>query len=96
MTTDVSPCGLLFFRGHYRISCLIKIGQNKYITRLNDLHVKGLRIIDCNKHDTDAVLEKEYGLLMPIVHRHEHHSAIMYRQCRVVENLKVSDDLEKQ
>ena len=29
------------------------------------------------------------GLLMPTVHRHEHHSGIMYRQCRVVENLDV-------
>ena len=26
---------------------------------------------------------------MPTVRRHEHHSAIMYRQCRVVENLDV-------
>ena len=43
---------------------LIESGQNKYITRLNDLHVKGLRIINCNKHVhvTDTVLEKEYGL----------------------------------
>ena len=42
---------------------LIESGQNKYITRLNDLHVKGLRIIDCNKHvhATDTVLEKEYA-----------------------------------
>ena len=70
---------------------LIESGQNKYVTRLNDLHVKGLRIIDCNKHAhaTDTVLEKEYGLLTPTVRRHEHHSAIMYRQCRVVENLDV-------
>ena len=70
---------------------LIESGQNKYITRLNDLHVKGVRIIDCNKHvhATDTVLEKEYGLLTPTVRRHEHHSAIMYRQCRVVENLDV-------
>ena len=70
---------------------LIESGQNKYVTRLNDLHVKGLRIIDCNKHvhATDTVLEKEYGLLTPTVHKHEHHSAIMYRQCRVVENLDV-------
>ena len=69
----------------------IASGQNKYITRLNDLHVKGLRIKDCNKHvhATDMVLEKEYGLLTTTVHRHEHHSAIMYRQCRVVENLDV-------
>ena len=37
---------------------LIESGQNKYITRLNDLHVKVLRIIDCNKHvhATDTVL----------------------------------------
>ena len=70
---------------------LIESGQNKYITRLSDLHVKGVRIIDCNKHvhATDTVLEKEYGLLTPTVRRHEHHSAIMYRQCRVVENLDV-------
>ena len=70
---------------------LIESGQNKYITRLNDLHVKGVRIIDCNKHvhATEAVLEKEYGLLTPTVRRHEHPSAIMYRQCRVVENLDV-------
>ena len=70
---------------------LIESGQNKYVTRLNDLHVKVLRIIDCNKqaHATDTVLEKEYGLLTPTVRRHEHHRAIMYRQCRVVENLDV-------
>ena len=37
----------------------IESGQNKYITRLNNLHVKGIRIIDCNKHvhATDKVLE---------------------------------------
>ena len=70
---------------------LIESGQNKYITCLSNLHVKGVRIIDCNKHvhATDTVLEKEYGLLTPTVCRHEHHSAIMYRQCRVVENLDV-------
>ena len=66
---------------------LIESRQNKYVTRLNNLHVKGLMIIDCNKHAhaTDTVLEKEYGLLTPTVRRHKHHSAIMYRQCRVVE-----------
>ena len=55
---------------------LIESGQNKYVTRLNDLHVKGVRIIDCNKHAhaTDTVLEKEYGLLTPTVRRHKHHS----------------------
>ena len=70
---------------------LIERGQNKYITHLNDLHVKGLRIIDCTKHihATDMVLEKEYGLLIQTVHRHEHHNAIMHRQYRVVENLDV-------
>ena len=70
---------------------LIESGQNKYITHLNDLHFKGLRIIHCYKHVhvTDMVLEKEYGLITPTVCRHEHHSAIMYRQCRVVENLDV-------
>ena len=54
--------------------------------------VKGPMIIDCNKHvhATDAVLEEECGLLTPTVRRHEHHSATMYRLCRVVENLDVN------
>ena len=82
------------------VQCSQKL-KKKNITRLINLHVKGLRIIDCNKHvhETDMVLEKEYGLLTPTVCRHEHHSAIMYRQCRVVEicgYLSASDDLEKQ
>ena len=70
---------------------LIESGQNKYITRFSDLYVKGVRIMDCNKHvhATDTVLEKEYGVLTPTVRRHEYHSAIMYRQCRVAENLDV-------
>ena len=38
---------------------------------------------------SDRVLEKEYSLLVPPVRRHEHHSAIMYWQCRLVENLDV-------
>ena len=41
---------------------LIKSGKNKYITCLNNLLFKSLRITDCNKHThaTDMVLEKEY------------------------------------
>ena len=68
---------------------LIESGQNKYINRLDDLHVKGLRIIDANmyRNEADSVLEKEYGLLTPTVRRHEHHSMIMYRQCRDIGNL---------
>ena len=38
-------------------------------------------------HATDTVLEKEFGLLTLTVHRCEHHSAIMYKQFRVVKNL---------
>ena len=65
----------------YSADLLIESGQNKYITHLNHLHAKGLRITDCHKHvhATDTVLDKEYGLLTPTVRRHEHHSTIMYR-----------------
>ena len=68
---------------------LTESGQNKYVTRLDDLHAKGLRIIDANRHrdDADSLLEKEYGLLTPTMRRHEHHSMIMYRQCRDIGNL---------
>ena len=39
-------------------------GQNKYITGLSNLHIKGVRIIDCKKHvhATETVLEKEYSI----------------------------------
>ena len=48
-------------------------------------------MIACNKcvYATDTVLEKEYGLLTLTVCRHKYHSAIMYRQCMVVENFYV-------
>ena len=38
---------------------------------------------------TNIYMVLEYGLLMPTVCRREHHSAIMYRQCRLVDNLDV-------
>ena len=61
---------------------LIESGKNKYSNRPDELHVKGLRIIDANRHrnDPDSFLEKEYGLLTPTMRRHEHHSMVMYGQ----------------
>ena len=60
---------------------LIDSGSKYYVNKLESLHAKALRIIDCNMHrqeDVD-VLENMYSLYTPERRRKEHHCMIMYR-----------------
>ena len=68
---------------------LIESGQNVLIERLDMLHSKALRMIDCatNKQAGDAQLEHIYGLLNLATRRHEHHCAVMYRLSQRRHNL---------
>ena len=70
---------------------LIESGHNVYIERLNALHSKALRSIDCKVHGHASYeqLDILYGLLSPIVHRREHHCVIMYRLSHIRVNLDV-------
>ena len=60
---------------------LIESGQKYYLYRLDVLHEKALRIIDCKKHHQLECggLEILYRLTSPSARRREHHCAIMYR-----------------
>ena len=70
---------------------LIESGRNVLIERLDTLHSKALRIIDCklNKRADDTQLERVYGLQSPVSRRWEHHCAVMYRLSRMQCNLDV-------
>ena len=60
---------------------LIDSSSKYYVTKLDNLHAKALRLIDCNRHrsdDTD-VLENIYLLDTPLRRRKDHHCMIMYR-----------------
>ena len=68
---------------------LIDSGPTYYIRRIDRLHEKALRLIDCKKHRNADVqaLGHIYHIDPPIKRRHEHHSAIMYRLSRQEGNL---------
>ena len=60
---------------------IIESGPKVYIDRLNKLHEKALRIIDCNTNRklSHEKLETLFGLWSPATRRHKHHCALMYR-----------------
>ena len=68
---------------------LIDSGPAYYIRRIDNLHEKAIRLIDCKKHrNVDVqVLGAIYRLDPPIKRRHEHHCAIMYRLSKREGNL---------
>ena len=70
---------------------LIESGRNVLIERLDTLHSKALRIIDCttNVRADDIQLEYIYGLQSSSARRREHHCAIMYRLSRTQRNLDI-------
>ena len=72
---------------------LIESGPNFYQNRLNTLHEKALRFIDCNSNLNLSVdgLEYFYLLLSPVSRRHQHHCALMYRlskQCNFLDKVR--------
>ena len=60
---------------------VIDSSSNYYVKKLNRLHEKAVRLIDCNIHRKDDinVLENVYMLDPPQWRRKEHHCMIMYR-----------------
>ena len=60
---------------------LIDCGPTYFIKRLDNLHEKALRLIDCKKHKQldSKGLEQLYRLDSPKRQRGEHHCAFMYR-----------------
>ena len=72
---------------------LIESGPNFYQNRLNTLHEKALRIIDCNSNPNLSVDGLEYLCLLssPVTRRHQHHCALMYRlskQCNFLDKVR--------
>ena len=63
---------------------LIDCGSAYYIKKLNSLHEKAIRLIDCKKHVNIEVdeLGKVYKLQVPKYRRNEHHCAVMYRMSK--------------
>ena len=68
---------------------LIDGGPMYYIRKIDNLHEKAVKIIDCNKHRIDDlnVLENVYFLERPERWRKEHHCMIKYRLSKFGENI---------
>ena len=63
---------------------LIDSGSSYFTKRIENLHEKALRLIDCKTHENldRTELERLYRIDTPRRRRHEHHCAIMYRLSR--------------
>ena len=68
---------------------LIDSGPSYFIKRIENLHEKALRLIDCKKHKKAEIgnLEIIYGIDPPKKRRKDHHCVIMYRLSKQGGNL---------
>ena len=76
----------LYDYGDFVVDC----GPKYYIKKLDALHEKGLKLIDCKMHHNAdiALLQSHYRIIPPQLRRREHLYVVMYRLSKFGDNLE--------